>query len=129
MRGTAPSILGITSRGDWLDVRGVMAGEGENVRVARYHDVGLPIAVPADVTDALRERSKSSQTKIVCAPRHAITSNEPLALPPLAATMRSYSVRCGAGSATGSLRVGISCHHIFRPYAALDARAPPPPGT
>ena len=67
MRSSASSILGITSGGDWLDVRGVAAGEGENVRVARYHDIGLPSAVPAEIADVLRGRSMSSQSARIAA--------------------------------------------------------------
>lgn len=67
MRSSASSILGMTPSGDWIDVRGVSAGEGENVRVARYRDVGLPSTVPAEIADALRGRSMSSQSARIAA--------------------------------------------------------------
>ncbi|MEP6999848.1 MAG: hypothetical protein ABI969_05185 [bacterium] len=67
MRSKASSILAMTQSGEWLDVRGVSAGEGENVRVARYRDVGLPNSVPAEITDVLRGRSMSSQSARIAA--------------------------------------------------------------
>lgn len=67
MRSKASSILAMTPSGEWLDVRGVSAGEGENVRVARYRDVGLPSSVPAEISDVLRGRSMSSQSARIAA--------------------------------------------------------------
>ncbi|MEO8621949.1 MAG: hypothetical protein ABI625_12840 [bacterium] len=67
MRSKASSILALTQSGEWLDVRGVSAGEGENVRVARYRDVGLPSSVPAEIADVLRGRSMSSQSARIAA--------------------------------------------------------------
>lgn len=67
MRSSASSILAMTPSGEWLDVRGLSAGEGENVRVARYRDVGLPSSVPAEIADALRGRSMSSQSARIAA--------------------------------------------------------------
>src|ERR1700736_6151386 len=46
-------ILAMTPTGDWLDVQGIVAGEGENVRVARYHDAGVPSYVPTEIASAL----------------------------------------------------------------------------
>jgi hypothetical protein len=60
MKSSVSSILAMSEKGEWLDVRGVNAGEGENVRVARYRDVGLPGSVPTEITDALRARSGST---------------------------------------------------------------------
>ena len=67
MRSSASSILGMTPAGEWLDVRGVSAGEGQSVRVARYHDIGLPSSIPAEIADALRGRSMSSQSARIAA--------------------------------------------------------------
>ena len=67
MRSTASSILAMTPSGEWLDVRGILAGEGESVRVARYRDIGVPSSVPADIADALRGRSMSSQSARIAA--------------------------------------------------------------
>ena len=47
--------------GEWLDVQGIAAGEGENVRVARYRDAGLPENLPADIKSALEGRGASVQ--------------------------------------------------------------------
>jgi hypothetical protein len=57
------AILALTPSGDWLDIRSVAAGvaSGANVRVARYHDVGLPNAVPAEIVGVLDERNRSIQ--------------------------------------------------------------------
>jgi hypothetical protein len=57
MKNTVSSILAMSEKGEWLDVRGVTANEGENVRVARYRDIGLPSSVPAEITDLLRGRN------------------------------------------------------------------------
>ena len=43
------AILAITRAGEWIDVRRVAAGGGSNVRVARYHDVGVPTVVPGEI--------------------------------------------------------------------------------
>ena len=51
------AILALTSSGEWLDVRRVAAGEGSDVRVARYHDVGLPTVVPAEITRSFDSRN------------------------------------------------------------------------
>ena len=56
---TATSILSMTNRGEWIDVRGVSAGGNQNIRVARYRDVGLPSSVPADIANALRGNMNS----------------------------------------------------------------------
>jgi hypothetical protein len=58
---TTSGILAMTPAGEWLDVQGVAAGEGENVRVARYHDAGIPSSVPAEIATALSGRTMSAQ--------------------------------------------------------------------
>ena len=58
---TTSGILAIAPSGDWLDVQGVAAGEGENVRVAHYRDAGLPSTLPANIAAALEGRSISVQ--------------------------------------------------------------------
>ncbi len=50
------AILAITSGGNWLDVRRVAAGEGTDVRVARYRDVGLPRELPSEIASSLDTR-------------------------------------------------------------------------
>ena len=51
------AILAITRTGEWIDVRRVAAGGGSDVRVARYHDVGVPTAVPNDIASAFDRRN------------------------------------------------------------------------
>ena len=58
---TTSGILAMSPHGEWLDVQGIAAGEGENVRVARYRDVGLPENLPADIKSALEGRNVSVQ--------------------------------------------------------------------
>lgn len=58
---TTSGILAMSPTGDWLDVQGIAAGEGENVRVARYRDAGLPENLPADIKSALEGRTASVQ--------------------------------------------------------------------
>ena len=60
VKSSVSSILAMSDKGDWLDLRAVKTGEGDNVRVARYHDIGLPSSVPSEITDVLRARSASS---------------------------------------------------------------------
>ncbi|CAN5893756.1 hypothetical protein BH11GEM1_BH11GEM1_05360 [soil metagenome] len=67
MRTSGSAILAMTQAGEWIDVRGVSAGEGENVRVARYHDIGLPTAIPAEIASALRGRAMASQAARIAA--------------------------------------------------------------
>jgi hypothetical protein len=50
------AILAMTAGGNWLDVRRVAAGEGVDVRAARYRDVGLPRDVPTEIASALDTR-------------------------------------------------------------------------
>jgi len=57
MKSNVSSIIAMSEKGEWLDVRGVTANEGQNVRVARYRDIGLPSSVPAEITDLLRGRN------------------------------------------------------------------------
>lgn len=59
MKSSVSSILAMSDKGEWLDIRGVNAGDGESVRVARYRDIGLPSSVPAEVADVLRGRGGS----------------------------------------------------------------------
>lgn len=59
MKSTASSILAMSDKGEWIDIRGVDGGDGENVRVARYRDIGLPSTVPSEIADVLRARSAS----------------------------------------------------------------------
>ena len=58
---TTSGILAMSPTGEWLDVQGMAAGEGENVRVARYRDAGLPENMPADIKAALEGRNASVQ--------------------------------------------------------------------
>ena len=51
------AILAITRTGEWIDVRRVAAGGGSDVRIARYHDVGVPTVVPGDVASAFDRRN------------------------------------------------------------------------
>jgi hypothetical protein len=54
-------IIAMSPTGEWLDVQGVSAGSDEGVRVARYHDAGVPSAVPEQVAATLRSRATASQ--------------------------------------------------------------------
>ena len=67
MKGATTAILGMTAQGEWIDVRDVIAGGASNVRVARYHDVGIPSSVPADIAAALNGRQMSSQSARIAA--------------------------------------------------------------
>lgn len=52
------AILAITRAGEWIDIRRVAAGGGSNVRVARYHDVGVPTVVPGEIANAFDRRNE-----------------------------------------------------------------------
>jgi hypothetical protein len=58
---TTSGIIAMSPTGEWLDVQGVSAGNDEGVRVARYHDAGVPSSVPQQVAAALRGRATASQ--------------------------------------------------------------------
>jgi hypothetical protein len=58
---TTSGIIAMSPTGEWLDVQGVSAGADEGVRVARYHDAGVPSAVPEQVAATLRGRATASQ--------------------------------------------------------------------
>src|SRR4051812_35007539 len=58
---TTSGIIAMSSSGEWLDVQGVAANGDEGVRVARYHDVGVPSAVPLRIAEALRGRATATQ--------------------------------------------------------------------
>ncbi len=50
------AILSLTPSGDWIDVRSIHSGQATDVVVTRYHDVGTPSGVPADVAALIAER-------------------------------------------------------------------------
>jgi hypothetical protein len=58
---TTSGILAMSPRGEWLDVQGIAADGGENVRVARYRDAGVPSSVPEDIASALSGRGVATQ--------------------------------------------------------------------
>lgn len=57
------AILALAASGDWIAVQRVSARPGDtsraNVRVARYHDIGLPSDVPDSIARQLRVRGMS----------------------------------------------------------------------
>jgi hypothetical protein len=67
VRRTMTGILAITPTGDWLDVQGIVAGEGENVRVARYHDAGVPSWLPTEIATALADRNVVTESARIAA--------------------------------------------------------------
>jgi hypothetical protein len=64
---TMTGVLAMTPTGDWLDVQGIVAGEGENVRVARYHVAGVPSVVPTEIASALAGRNVLSESARIAA--------------------------------------------------------------
>jgi hypothetical protein len=60
-------ILALTPTGDWLDIQGIVAGDGENVRIARYHDAGVPSYVPTDIASALAGRGVLNESARIAA--------------------------------------------------------------
>ena len=67
IRTSTSGILAISPAGEWLDIRGVSAGGGDNVRVARYRDVGIPAGLPADLARTLTGRTMATQSARVSA--------------------------------------------------------------
>jgi hypothetical protein len=67
MKSTTTGILSMTPSGEWIDVRGVSAGDGEVVRVTRYRDAGIPSSIPFDIATALSGRSMSSERARIAA--------------------------------------------------------------
>lgn len=68
-------IFALAANGDWLDIQGVVVGEGEQVRVARYRDVGIPSTVPAEIAEALRDRTVASDAQRIIAAEAARPSD------------------------------------------------------
>jgi hypothetical protein len=64
---TTSGLLAITPDGDWLDVEGISAGGGAQVRVARYRGVAPPAALPDAARSALRAQSLATQSVRVAA--------------------------------------------------------------
>jgi hypothetical protein len=67
VRRTTSGILALTAQGEWLDVKGVKAGDGTTVAVTRYRDAGLPGGLPSEISGALADRGMSSQGARVAA--------------------------------------------------------------
>lgn len=61
MTSATTSILSMTPEGEWLDVRGVTSGGAGNVRTARYREVGIPSALPAEMAGSLRNVAMAAQ--------------------------------------------------------------------
>jgi hypothetical protein len=68
-------ILAFTPSGEWLDIKGVAAGEGGTVRVARYHDIGVPRTVPVELANALVGHDLSTQSARIAAGAPVRTSD------------------------------------------------------
>lgn len=62
VKRTMSGILAFTPSGEWLDVQSLNAGDGEQMRVVRYHDAGIPASLPAEIASALSGRSMASQS-------------------------------------------------------------------
>jgi hypothetical protein len=60
-RTSTSAILSMTPQGEWIDVRNVVAGEGNSVRVAKYRDMGISSKIPPEVAATLTGRSVASQ--------------------------------------------------------------------
>jgi hypothetical protein len=60
--GTSTSILALTSRGDWLEVETVHAGQGLIEHVDQWRDAGVPASLPAEVFNALQSRKMTVTT-------------------------------------------------------------------
>ena len=67
MKSATSAILAMTATGEWIDVRNVKAYGEDNVRVARYRDVGVPTSIPADVAASLNSRSMATQSARIAA--------------------------------------------------------------
>jgi hypothetical protein len=74
LQRTTSGILAMSPTGEWLDVQGVTTGGGDNLRVARYRDAGVPASVPADIAAALNGRSESVRAARIAAGANVGTS-------------------------------------------------------
>ena len=61
------SILSMNASGEWIDVRGMRAGEGENVRVAHYREVPLQSDKVTQLPETLQVQLRSAQGARVAA--------------------------------------------------------------
>jgi hypothetical protein len=61
MKSTTSGIIAMTPQGEWISVLNTKTYGDDNVRVARYHDAGMPSTLPAEIVAALSGRSVASQ--------------------------------------------------------------------
>ncbi|MEO7458149.1 MAG: hypothetical protein ABIY52_17960 [Gemmatimonadaceae bacterium] len=62
LRTSTSAILAMTDKGEWLDVRRIAAGEGKDLRVARYRAAPVTGAVPSDIAARLRAAPPREET-------------------------------------------------------------------
>jgi hypothetical protein len=55
-------LLAIGADGDWIDIEAISAGGGSSVRVARYREVGPPVALPVAARAALRTQALATRS-------------------------------------------------------------------
>jgi hypothetical protein len=60
LKSTTSSILAIVPSGEWIEVRGLSAGEGSSVRVARYRAV----STPADSLSSANDKTTTAAARI-----------------------------------------------------------------
>jgi len=67
VKSTTSGILSMTAQGEWISVLNTKTYGDNNVRVARYHDAGLPSSLPPEIQAALNGRSMSIQSARIAA--------------------------------------------------------------
>ncbi len=74
LRGRSTRLLAIVPGGVWLEVRDIHSGGGWVETVTRFHDAGLPAAVPADIRSEIshRELAIATARAAAAAPVNAI---------------------------------------------------------
>jgi len=67
MKSGTSAILAMTASGEWIDVRNVKAYGEDNVRVARYRDVGVPTTIPTEIAASLNASRMVTQSARIAA--------------------------------------------------------------
>jgi hypothetical protein len=60
-------LLAMTDDGEWLDVEGISAGGGTDVRVARYREIAPPASLPTATRSTLRAQALATRSVRVAA--------------------------------------------------------------
>ena len=124
LHGRSTRMFAILPNGVWLEVRDVHAGGGWVETVTRFHDAGLPVAVPADVRSEISHRELAVATARAAASAPASSSDIAEASRSVdTAVVQSWLSARGQAFARDSVVVA-SQTNVVQVYEGSPARAP-----